>query len=262
MILDGIQEIIRYRDLLFMLTLRDLKIRYKQAAMGFLWAIFMPIVAVLAGIVIKKAMAVVAQQPFDVAGIASITVKVLPWTFFISSIRFSVQSLVGNTSLVTKIYFPRAVLPLSSTVACLFDFGISVIVLAVLFTFFKVGISIYILWLPFLIFLLFCFTFGLGLLLAAANLFFRDVKYVVEIILMFGIFFTPVFYSAKSFGSQEFVMLLNPVGSILEAIDRVVVIQQAPDMGWLLYAFGSSLAMFFFGLWVFLKKEPVFAENI
>ncbi len=262
MIVKGIKDIIRYRDLLFMLTLRDLKVRYKQAAMGFLWAIFMPVIAVSAGVFIKKAMAVAAQQPFDVGGIASIAVKVLPWTFFISSIRFAVQSLVGNTSLVTKIYFPRAVLPLSSMFACFFDFGISTVVLTVLFTFFNVGISIHLLWLPLLMFFLFNFTFGLGLLLAAANLFFRDVKYVVEIILMFGIFFTPVFYDAKSFGSQEFVMLLNPVGSILEAINRVVVIQEAPDPGWLLYAFGSSTVMFLFGFWVFLKKEPVFAENI
>ena len=94
-----IKEIIEYRDLTMMLTFRDLRVRYKQAAMGFLWAIFMPIVAVLAGILIKKAMAVVSQQPLDTKGIISISVKVLPWTFFISSIRFSVQALVGNSSL-------------------------------------------------------------------------------------------------------------------------------------------------------------------
>ena len=91
-----ILEIIQYRDLLMMLTLRDLRVRYKQAAMGFLWAVFMPIVAVCAGILIKKAMAVVAQKPLEIESIVSITVKVLPWTFFISSIRFSVQALVGK----------------------------------------------------------------------------------------------------------------------------------------------------------------------
>ena len=257
-----LQEICKYRDLLFMLTVRDLRVRYKQAAMGFLWAIFMPVIAVLAGIVIKKAMAVVAQQPFDTQGIASISVKVLPWTFFVSSIRFAVQSLVGNSALVTKIYFPRAVLPLSSMIACFFDLGISVIVLTVLFAFFHLGVSIHIVWLPLLIIFLFNFTFGLGLMLSAANLFFRDVKYVVEVILMFGIFFTPVLYDAKSFGNQAFIMLLNPVGSILEAINQIVVIQQAPDLAWLSYAFASSTLMLFFGLWIFHKKESEFAENI
>src|ERR1051326_9070343 len=103
-----IREMYDYRDLMMMLTTRDLRVRYKQAAMGFLWAIFMPMVAVFAGILIKKAMAVVSQQPMEMQGIISITVKVLPWTFLISSIRFSVPSLVGNSALVTKIYFPRA----------------------------------------------------------------------------------------------------------------------------------------------------------
>src|SRR3990167_11376014 len=117
----AMREIFNYRDLLFMLTTRDLRVRYKQAAMGFLWAVFMPIIAVCAGILIKKAMAVVAQRPLEIDAIVSITVKTLPYTFFISSIRFAVQALVGNSSLVTKIYFPRAVLVLSSIFACIFE---------------------------------------------------------------------------------------------------------------------------------------------
>lgn len=253
---------IEYQDLTMMLTLRDLRVRYKQAAMGFLWAIFMPIVAVLAGVLIKKAMAVVSQQALDSRGIISLSVKVLPWTFFISSIRFCVQALVGNSSLVTKIYFPRAVLVLSSILACLFDFGVAVVVLMFLLIFFNVGVSIYLLWLPLLILLLVLYTFGLGLLLSAANLFYRDIKYVVEIILMFGIFFTPVFYSAEAFGRWKPLMLLNPLGSILEEIDKVVVFHQMPDMLWMTYATVTCIGTFFIGMIVFHNSEPYFAENI
>ena len=260
--LQMLKELVQYRDLLYMLTLRDLKIRYKQAAMGFLWAIFMPVIAVLAGILIKKAMAVVSQQPLDPIGIISISVKVLPWTFFVSSIRFAVQSLVGNSALVTKIYFPKAVLPLSSTLACLFDFGVATIVLIFLLTVFKIGISVYLLWFPILILFLFNFTLGLGMLLSAANLFYRDVKYVVEIILMFGIFFTPVFYEANSFGRWKFIMLLNPIGSILEQIDAIVVLHHPPDILWLAYAFVTSTVILILGLYIFHKKESTFAENI
>src|SRR5476649_2237429 len=137
--IQSLKELIKYRDLFYMLTLRDIRIRYKQAVMGFLWAIFMPIVAVAAGILIKQAMAVVSGHAVDKLGVMSISVKVLPWTFFISSIRFSVQSLVGNSNLFTKIYFPRAVLVLSSILACLFDFGIAVAVLIILLTIFKAG---------------------------------------------------------------------------------------------------------------------------
>lgn len=256
------REIFQYRDLLFMLTMRDLRIRYKQAAMGFLWAIFMPIIAVAAGVLIKKAMAAVAQHPMEGNAIVSLVVKVLPWTFFVSAIRFCVQSLVGNSALVTKIYFPRAILPLSSALACLFDLGIALVVLAGVLVVSHVGVSVYIFWLPLLLLFLFNFTFGLGLLLSAANLFFRDVKYVVEIILMFGIFFTPVFYDASVFGKWEFIMLLNPVGSILECINTAVVLQRMPDPFWLSYAAIVSTVMLVLGLLVFHKNEPAFAENI
>jgi len=260
--IEAIKEILKYRDLLMMLTLRDIRIRYKQAAMGFIWAIFMPMVAVSAGIFIKKAMAVVSGETVDMLGIVSIAVKVLPWTLFISSIRFAVQSLVGNRDLVTKIYFPRAVLPLASVLACLFDFSISVCVLIVILTINKLGISIYLLYVPLILFFLILLTTGLGLLLAASNLFFRDVKYVVEVILMFGIFYTPVFYSASQMGNWQTLLLLNPMGSLLEAINNVVVLKQGPDLYWLSYSGGVSVLIFYLGAIIFRKQEPLFAENI
>ncbi len=256
------KDLIKYRDLLFMLTRRDIKVRYKQAAMGFFWAIFMPIMAVLAGALIKKAMSMVSGKPMDMAGVISISVKVLPWTFFISSIRFAVLSLVGNANLVTKIYFPKEVLPLSSTIACLFDFFIATVALSILLIFAHIGVSIYLIWLPIILIFLILFTAGLGLLLASANLFFRDIKYVVEIILMFGIFFTPVFYEASMFGKWKPLLLLNPVGSILESINSVVVLRQMPDLFWLSYAGIVAVICFILGMVVFQKTEPLFAENI
>jgi len=256
------KEIIRHRDLLYMLTQRDIKIRYKQAAMGFLWAIFMPMMAVLAGMLIKKAMAIISGKPMDFSGVVSISVKVLPWTFFISAIRFSVQSLVGNSSLITKIYFPREVLPLAATFACLFDFLIACATLSVLLIIVGIGVSAHILLLPVLLLFLILFTCGLGLLLSCANLFYRDVKYVVETILMFGIFFTPVFYEASIFGKWKTLLLLNPIGSILESINAVVVLHQMPETLWFVYAGICSVAIFLFGMISFHKKEHLFAENI
>ena len=259
---NAIKEIYQYRDLLMMLTMRDLRVRYKQAAMGFLWAVFMPIVAVCAGILVKKAMAVVSNSPMEIKGILSVTVKTLPWTFFISAIRFSVQALIGNSALVTKIYFPRTVLVLAAILACLFDFAVAMVVASVLLAIFQVGISVHILWLPLLLFLLILVTFGLGLILSSANLFFRDVKYIVEVILMFGIFFTPVFYSAKTFGRWENLLLMNPIGSLLEQIDTIIVMHQAPDMFWMSYDAIVSIVILMFGISVFHKLEPKFAENI
>lgn len=260
--IKAIKEIFEYRDLLMMLTMRDLRVRYKQASMGILWAIFMPIIAVCAGILIKKAMAVISKSPLEIDSIVSITVKTLPWTFFISSIRFSVQALVGNSSLVTKIYFPRAVLVLASILACLFDFFVATIVTVILLTILKVGVSVYLLWIPLLLVLLVIYTFGLGLILSSANLFYRDVKYVVEIILMFGIFFTPVFFEASDFGRWGALMMANPIGSILEELNKVIVLHQMPDVFWLTYAVLTSLLVLGFGISVFHKTEPLFAENI
>lgn len=257
-----IKNILQYRDLMLMLTMRDIRIRYKQAAMGFLWAIFMPIVAVLAGVVIKKAMSVVSGKPMDLEGILTISVKVLPWTFFVSALRFAVQSLIGNSNLVTKIYFPRAVLPFSAILACMFDFGIAISILTLFLCFMNIGASIYLLWLPLIAVCLILFTSGLGILLASANLFFRDVKYIVEVILTFGIFFTPVLYDASMVGSWGKYILLNPMASILEAINSVVVLKQMPDLFWLGYAALSSVGIFIFGLFIFNKQEPYFAESI
>src|SRR3989338_4194873 len=207
-------------------------------------------------------MAVVSGHYINRLEIVTIAVKILPWTFFVSSIRFSVQSLVGNSDLITKIYFPRAVLPVASILACFFDFAIAAVALMVILTLSGLGLSIYILWVPIIICFLVLLTLGAGLLLSAANLFFRDVRYVVEIILMFGIFFTPVFYDANSFGNWKHLLLLNPMGSILESLNSAVVLKQSPDPLWLAYAALSSLAVFAFGTAVFASKEPYFSENI
>ena len=256
------KDLFKYRDLWYMLTFRDIRIRYKQAAMGFLWAIFMPIIGIAAGILIKKAMAVVSGHSVDMQGVVSISVKVLPWTFFISSIRFSVQSLVGNSDLITKIYFPRTILPLASITACFFDFSISIVLLTLIFFWVNLGASIYLLWLPIIILFLLLFTIGIGLLLSSANLFFRDVKYIVEIILMFGIFFTPVFYDASAFGNWQTLLLINPLGSILESLNQTIVLKQMPNLFWLSYAGACSIFFFCLGILIFQEKEKYFAENI
>ena len=102
----------------------------------------------------------------------------------------------------------------------------------------------------------------MSLLLSSANLFFRDVKYVVEIILMFGIFFTPVFYSSSMLGKWQPILLINPIGSILESLNSAVVLHQMPNMFWFSYAGLASMLIFILGFIVFRKNEPLFAENI
>lgn len=259
---EMIQELIQYRHLLFMLAWRDIKIKYKQSVMGFLWAIFMPMMIVAAGILVKKAFSMLSGKPMDLSQLASVSVKAIPWAFFVASIRFATNSLTGNMNLVTKIYFPREVFPLSAVLANFFDFMVASSLLIVILTIAGIGASIHLLWVPILVILLIFLAVGLGMILACANLFFRDVKYIVEVILTFGIFFTPVFYEAEMFGKWAPVLLLNPIGAILESINTVVVLHRAPDMFWIGYSALWAIGGFLVAWNIFHRAEFAFAENI
>jgi len=259
---EMINELIQYRHLLYMLAWRDIKIKYKQSVMGFMWAIFMPMMIVAAGILVRKAFSMLSGNPMDIKEVASVSVKAIPWAFFVGSIRFATNSLTSNMNLVTKIYFPREVFPLSAVLANLFDFIVASAVLIVILTIAGIGVSIHLVWIPLLLILLILLTVGLGMLLACANLFFRDVKYIVEVILTFGIFFTPVFYEAEMFGKWASVLLLNPIGAILESINTVVVLHHPPDMFWIGYSALWAIGGLVFPWIIFHKAEFTFAENI
>lgn len=256
------KNLIKNNELLWAFTWRNITLRYKQSVMGFLWALFMPALIVVSGMIVKKAMSMLTGSPLSLMEMASVSVKALPWSFFVGAIKFSVNSLIGNSNMVQKISFPREIFPLSYTIAQMFDFTISVTVLGIVLCFLKTGVSVYMLWLPLLILILFFFTAGLALLISCGALFFRDVKYLVDIVLTFGIFFTPVFYSAESFNQWSVLLLLNPMGAMLENINAVVILHRSPSMIWLLYSAVWAFLGFVLSWYIFKKSEPYFAENI
>jgi len=256
------RELIQYRNLLWMLTLRDIKIRYKQTVMGFLWAIFMPMLIVFAGLLVKKGFSIVSGKPMDLSELSSVCIKSLPYSFFIGAIRFSTNSLIGNASLVTKIYFPREVFPVSAVLANLFDFFLASFFLIVVLGLIGFHVDYHVIWVPLLMLLMILFTTALGMLLSCANLFYRDVKYIVEVIVTFAIFFTPVFYDASLFGKWSTVLLLNPVGAILENINNVVILHRSPDPFWLMYAAFWSVGGLIASWSIFHRLEFLFAENV
>jgi len=218
-------ELMQYRELLLQLTFRDIRIRYKQAVMGFGWALFMPMVIVGAGFLVKYAMAHMSGSELQSAAFAGMTVKALAWAFFVGAISFAVNSLTGNIGLITKIYFPRVVLPLSAVLAQAFDSAIGATALAViLFLFLGIGFSLQTLWAIPLLVLLFLFTVGTAFFVSCANLFFRDVKYIVQVLLTFGIFFTPVFYEPANLGATGArLLMLNPLAPLLEGFRLAVI---------------------------------------
>ena len=125
------------------------------------------------------------------------------WSFFVGALGFATASLIGNSNLVTKIYFPREVLPLSSVAAQGFDTSIGLLTLVVILPFLGVRLHASFVWIPLLLFLLVTFTTGVSMFLSCANLFFRDVKYIVQVVLMFGIFFTPIFFEPAMLGTTR-----------------------------------------------------------
>jgi lipopolysaccharide transport system permease protein len=227
-IVADLREVVRdlgsYRNLLYQLTLRDIRIRYKQAVMGFGWALLVPLLVVLSGFLVRLAMSYVSGTPLETSGVAGIAVKAIPWGFFVGAIGFATGSLTSNVNLVTKIYFPREVLPLSSVLATGFDTLIGAATLVLILPFLGVVPSWTMLWVPVLALLIFLFTAAAGLFLSCANLFFRDVKYIVQVLVTFGIFFTPVFFDAAMFGPVGVqVAMLNPLAPLLEGFRLCMV---------------------------------------
>jgi len=261
-VLDSIRELYRFRELLYMFTLRQIQVKYKQSFMGLAWAFLMPMIIVLVGILVKLAVAMVAEKPFEMSQIATVAVKSVPWAFFISSVRFASQSLISNAGLVTKIYFPRQICPISSSLSQMVDFLVAGALLVVGLLVMKIGVSVYLLLVPVYVVMLFLLTTGLGILLSAASLFFRDVKYIVEVILTFAIFFTPVFYETSIFGDKGKWLLLNPVAPILEGFNDTIVLHQPPDMLWFGYSAAVTVLIVLFSMWFFRRLEPAFAESI
>lgn len=256
------RELVQYRHLLFMLTWRDIQIRYKQTVMGFLWALLMPALIVAAGILFKKAFAIAQGASLDTAAVASVSVKALPWAFVVGSIRFATNSLTSNFTLLTKVYFPRAVLPLAAVLASLVDFGVAAIVLGVLLAASGFAPSTQLVWVPVLVALLILMVAAASLLLSCANLFFRDVKYLVEVVLTFGIFFTPVLYDARMLGNWSPLVLANPVGAILESLNEAVVLRVRPDPLLVVYAAAWAVPGFVVAAAIFRRAEPMFAERV
>ncbi|HEY0972453.1 MAG TPA: ABC transporter permease [Gemmatimonadales bacterium] len=220
----AMREVYESRELVGQLVLRDIRVRYHQAVMGFAWALLMPVLIVLSGTLVRIAMATMSGSGLKPDVIGATAVKGIAWAFFSGALGSATQSLLANKSLVTKLYFPREVLPLSSVLAQTFDTTIGVVVVAIMLPFLGLTLSPALLWVPLLIILMFTLTVVAGLLTSCANLFFRDVKYIVQVTLTFGIFLTPVFFEPVMLGPVIGpLMMLNPVSPIIEGVRLSVI---------------------------------------
>jgi ABC-type polysaccharide/polyol phosphate export permease len=259
---EALRELWRYRGLLYAVIDRDIKIKYKQSVMGFMWAILMPLVIVLVGVMVRYAYALAAGATVNVADVAGVAIRSVPWAFTVSGIRFATNCLISNSSLVTKIYFPKEIFPMAAVGSSLFDLCVAAVPLILLVAFSGIGANVHMLWVPAILVTLLLIVTGLAFLVSAASLFYRDVKYLVEVALTFGIFVTPVFFNVSMFGKYGVLMMLNPVSGVLEALDAAVVRGHTPDLFWLAYSFVFGAVAFIGGYMFFKRLEPAFAESI
>jgi ABC-type polysaccharide/polyol phosphate export permease len=219
-------------------------------------------VIVTAGIIVRYGMSALSGKPVSGQEIAGITVKALVWAYFAGALRFSATSLIGNPNLVTKIYMPREIFPLAAILSQLLDFGVASILAAIVFLLTGLNPSWQLLWVPLLLVITVALATGWALLISAACLFFRDVKYLVEVVLTFAVFITPVFYDVEMFKKWATVLLLNPLAPLIEGLEKCVVYQEAPSLPWLSYSASVALVSLLAGFYFFKKWEPAFAENI
>jgi ABC-type polysaccharide/polyol phosphate export permease len=256
-------ELWRYRGLLWQWTLRTLLVRYKQTLLGVLWAFMVPAFTV---VVLSVVFARSTSLSVDTGAIPYplfVYVGLIPWQFFQSSLSLSVTSIVSQKHLIPKIYFPRAILPLSTILASFVDMVFSSLALVALFVYYSVPLHpIALLAIPLLL-LQVVFMAGCGLLLSMGAVFFQDVEYLFKMVVMVWMFGSSVIYPIKLANPRlQALVELNPMTPILDGYRSVLILGRAPDPWVLLRACAIVLLVVVVSFWAFRRLEPQFPEVI
>jgi lipopolysaccharide transport system permease protein len=259
--LANIQELSAHRGLLISWVIRDIKVRYKQSLMGAAWAILQPLSATFIFAVVFSRFVRVPTDgiPYPIFYYSAL----LPWTFFSSSITFGVSSLVSNMSLVTKIYFPREILPLSAVLASMVDFFIASLIFVGMMIFYQVPLNASLVCIPLLLLIQITFTVGIVLLTSAMNVFYRDVRFVVPLGLQLWMYLTPIIYPLSMVPERlRAVYMLNPMASIIDSYRRIILLGEWPSFPYLVLGGAVSVVLLIVGYWYFKRSEAAFADII
>ncbi|MBU1046173.1 ABC transporter permease [Patescibacteria group bacterium] len=258
---NDFKEIWQYKELLYFLTWRDIKVRYKQTAIGILWALFQPFMTMVVFTIFFGGL---AKMPSD--GIPYpifVYTGLLIWQFFSSSLSDVSNCLVSNKGIITKVYFPRIILPISSTVTKFVDFSIASTILIVMMIYYKYTPNLSgLLILPLLLLITFMASVGGGLFLASINVKYRDVRYVLPFFISIMMYLTPVIYPASIVGKYSWILAINPMTGVIKAA-RAALLETAPVNWTLLLISGvACLILLLVGFYFFKKTERYFADII
>ncbi|MBP1919674.1 ABC transporter permease [Youngiibacter multivorans] len=257
--LKKIKEITVYKELLFNLTSKELKLKYKNSALGFFWSFLNPLLMLTVYTFAFKFIMKVQIENYSLVLLAGL----LPWNFFNASVQGSTMSLVSNSQLIKKVYFPREIIPLSLIMSNFVNFLMTMIVLFAAMMLFGVPLGINILMLPVVLILLVMFTTGLSLMLSVLNVYYRDISHFVEILFMAWIYLTPVIYSFSMIPEKYRVFLmLNPMTLVVELIRDTTIRNVFPDLKFLVALLVVASITLAVGQRVFTKLERDIAERI
>ena len=269
-VLEHLHELVQCRELILNLTIRELKARYKSSVLGFLWSLLNPLGMMLVFTFVFTVMAPNVQMEkyplFLLCGL-------LPWNFFSAGVMASVNSIVGNSNLVKKVYFPREALPISTVFANLVNFLLGLVVLFVALFVFRARFSPWLWLLPVVILIQTCFILGIAFILSTVNVFYRDTIMIMDVVMLAWFFLTPVIYPIESLPTSYTVLgvtlnihrlmyILNPMASLIAAYRDLLYWGYRTDLDFLLRTAVTTLAILAFGYWFFVRFSSRFGEEV
>jgi lipopolysaccharide transport system permease protein len=259
--IKDIKEIWQYRELLYFFTWRDLKVRYKQTVIGVAWALFQPFITM---VVFSIFFGKLAKMPSDgVPYPIFVYVGLLIWQFFSGALSDTSGCLISNQAIITKVYFPRLILPISSVFTKLVDFFIaSIILVGMMFYYHFTPHLVGLLVLPLLLLISFMAAIGGGLILASVNVKYRDVRYILPFFIQILMFVTPVIYPASIAGKYSWLLAINPMTGVIKAAHAAILGNAPVNWNLLFISFVATLIIFIIGIIFFKKTERYFADIV
>ena len=255
------KDLWRYKELFYILSWRDIKVRYKQTVLGTAWSVIRPLLTMIIFTIIFGKLAKFGENEIVPYAI-TVYAAMLPWQFFANALGEASNSLIGNSNLITKIYFPRMIVPASAVIVSFVDFGISALLMILLMAWYHFLPPIQVLLLPVFVIMAFLASFGTSLYITALNVKYRDFRYVIPFIIQFGLYISPVgFKSSKVPEQWRLLYSLNPMVGVIDGFRWCIVGENIYMPGFIV----SNLVILFFciiGIRYFRKTEKTFADNI
>jgi lipopolysaccharide transport system permease protein len=252
----------RYRELFYFLSWRDILVRYKQTVIGVAWSIIRPILTMIVFTIVfgKIANLPSGNVPYPIL----VFVALLPWQFFSNALQSSSGSLVGNSGMISKVYFPRMIIPASSIIVAFIDFLISFVILIILMIFYKFVPEWTVVAIPIFLFMTMVLALGAGFLISSLNVKYRDFQYIVPFIIQFGLYISPVGFNSDIVPQKwRILYAMNPMVGIIDGFRWAFFGTRSDTL--LISILASAVIttiLFFIGIWYFRKTEKTFADRI